>query len=135
MFRAMTTFLAAVAVLVLTDAARAAGAETPYDPRAAFAEVDTNHDGQIDIEEFHSRIVEVFYKADVDKDGVMTVTEYEGLPFSGAFEHADPNGDGKISLPEFVTIRFHQFENADSNHDTQLSVDEVVTAYEAGKHP
>jgi len=132
---AMTTFLVAGALLLSTHTGRAAGAEAPYDPRAAFAEVDTNHDGQIDIEEFHARLVEVFYRADADKDGVMSVGEYELLPFSGAFEHGDANGDGKISLPEFVTIRFHQFVNADSNHDTQLSVDEVVTAYETGKHP
>ena len=131
----VTTFLVVWAVLMLTPTARAGGPETPYDPRAAFAEVDTNHDGQIDIEEFHARLVEVYYKADADKDGVMSVNEYERLPFSGAFIDADANGDGKISLTEFVTIRFRQFETADSNHDTQLSVEEVVTAYEAGKQP
>jgi Ca2+-binding EF-hand superfamily protein len=105
----------------------------PYDPRASFAETDTNKDGQIDIEEFHVRLVEVFYNADTNKDGFLSIDEYERLPFSGAFKDADTNGDGRLSLPEFVAIRFRQFEEADTNHDYQLSVEEVVTAYEGRK--
>ena len=105
----------------------------PYDPRAAFVETDTNKDGQIDLEEFHVRLVEVFYNADTNKEGFLSIDEYERLPFSGSFKDADTNGDRRVSLPEFVTIRFRQFEEADANHDFQLSVDEVVTAYEGGK--
>jgi Ca2+-binding EF-hand superfamily protein len=115
---------------MLCSTAWAQGPTKPYDPRAAFAEVDTNEDGQIDIEEFHVRLVEVFYRADSNKDGFLSVDEYGRLPFSGAFKAADANGDGRISLPEFVRIRFRQFEEADTNHDYQLSADEVVTAYE-----
>jgi len=126
-------FVVVSAHFILSSAVWAQGQATPYDPRAAFAEVDTNKDGQIDIEEFHVRLVEVFYNADTNKDGFLTVDEYGRLPFSGAFKNADTNGDGRISLPEFVTIRFRQFEEADASHDYQLSVDEVVTAYEGGK--
>jgi len=104
-----------------------------YDPRAAFAQTDTNKDGQIDVEEFHARLVEVFFNADTNKDGFLSVEEYERLPFSGGFKEADTNGDGRVSLPEFVAIRFHQFEEADKNHDEQLSLDEVLNAYEGGK--
>ena len=129
----LATFLAAGAHLVCSSPAWAEGPTKPYDPRAAFAEVDTNKDGQIDIEEFHVRLVEVFYSADTNKDGFLSADEYARLPFSGAFKAADTNGDGRISLAEFVTIRFRQFEAADTNHDYQLSVDEVVTAYEGGQ--
>jgi hypothetical protein len=128
--RVAAVFLVAGASLLLSHAAKAEGPAVSYDPRAAFAQTDTNKDGQIDIEEFHARLVEVFYNADTDKDGFLSAAEYGRLPFSGSFEHADTNGDGRISLPEFVAIRFRQFEAADSNHDFQLSVDEVVTAYE-----
>jgi Ca2+-binding EF-hand superfamily protein len=128
-----TMLVLASANFILSGAGWAQGRATPYDPRAAFAEVDTNKDGQIDIEEFHVRLVEVFYKADTNKDGFLSVDEYGRLPFSGPFKAADTTGDGRISLPEFVTIRFRQFEEADTNHDYQLSVDEVVTAYEGGK--
>ena len=126
-------FLLASTSLMFISGVRAESQGKPYDPRAAFAEVDTNKDGQIDIEEFHMRLVEIFYNADTNKDGVLSVDEYGRLPFSGAFKAADANGDGRISLPEFVTIRFRQFEEADTNHDYQLSVDEVVTAYEGGQ--
>ena len=127
-----TVFLVGT-TFMLTEAVWAGDQGKPYDPRAAFAEVDTNKDGQIDIEEFHVRLVEIFYNADTNKDGFLSVDEYERLPFSGAFKDADTNGDGRISMPEFVTIRFHQFQEADTNHDTQLSGDEVVTAYEGRK--
>ena len=131
---ALAAFLVAGANLMLTSGAWAQGQAKPYDPRAAFAETDTNKDGAIDIEEFHVRLVEIFYSADTNKDGFLSIDEYERLPFSGAFKDADANGDGRISLPEFVSIRFRQFEEADTNHDFQLSLDEVVTAYEGRKH-
>lgn len=131
----LTTFLVLGAALMFAGRVSAEGSAAPYDPRAAFAQADTNHDGQLDIEEFHARIVEVFYNADRNKEGILTVDEYERLPFSGTFKEADANGDGQISLTELVTIRFRQFENADTNHDTQLSVEEVVTDYEGRKKP
>lgn len=130
----LVSFLFASATLVLTTSGWAADQAKPYDPRVAFAESDTNKDGQLDIEEFHVRLVEIFYNADTNKDGFLSIDEYERLPFSGAFKEADTNGDGRVSLPEFVTIRFHQFEEADTNHDSQVSLDETITAYEGRKH-
>jgi Ca2+-binding EF-hand superfamily protein len=130
---AMTALLLAGATLMLASVTRGESPGKPYDPRASFAQTDTNKDGVIDIEEFHVRMVEVFYNADTNKEGFLSVDEYGRMPFSGAFKDADANGDGRISLPEFVTIRFRQFEEADTNHDTQLSVDEVITAYEGIK--
>jgi Ca2+-binding EF-hand superfamily protein len=130
---AVAALLLAGTTLLIATMTRAQSQGKPYDPRASFAETDTNKDGAIDIEEFHVRIVEVFYNADTDKEGFLSVDEYQRLPFSGAFKDADANGDGRISLPEFVTIRFRQFEEADTNHDTQLSLDEVITAYEGRK--
>ena len=48
------------------------------------------------------------------------------LPYPEGFKDADKNADGRVSLPEFVALRFHQFEDADTNHDGQLSLEEVV---------
>jgi len=133
MRRVLAAFFLVSPLFTFSAPAWAQGPATPYDPRAAFVGIDTNKDGQIDVEEFHVRLVEVFYNADTNKDGFLSVDEYGRLPFSGALKAADTGGDGRISLPEFVTIRFRQFEEADTNHDYQLSVDEVVTAYEGGQ--
>ena len=130
MRRVRVLFLLAGALLVLNRAGRATDQGKPYDPRAAFAETDTNKDGAIDLEEFHARLVEVFYNADTNKDGVLVVDEYKHLPLSGDFKEADVVQDGRLSLREFVRIRYQEFEHADTNHDGELSVDEVVAAFE-----
>jgi Ca2+-binding EF-hand superfamily protein len=129
---AIATLLLAGAASVLSLGAYAADREMSYDPRAAFAETDTNKDGFIDLGEFHARLVEVFYSVDTDKDGFLIVTEYRVLPLSNDFEEADVNNDGKLSLKEFVRIRYHEFQDADDGQDGVLSVDEVVQAYEGG---
>ena len=124
------------AVLVLTIAASKAGDQPQsYDVKAAFAESDTNADGEIDLAEFHARMVEVFYNADLDKNGSLSPAEYQRLPFSGEFKDADPTGSGRVTLHEFVAVRYRQFVEADSNHDGALSFDEVVAAYEGRKAP
>jgi Ca2+-binding EF-hand superfamily protein len=127
--RVLFVSLATIA-LALVSGARAAEPGASYDPRQAFAETDTNHDGRIDLAEFHERIVDVFYFTDTNKDGFLSPEEYARLPFSGSFTVADINGDGKLSLHEFVAVRFHQFLAADANHDCELSLEEVIAAYE-----
>jgi len=124
------------ALLVLvggTPAHSQATPRTPYDPKAVFAEADKNGDGQIDIGELHDRLVEVFYNTDTNKDGFLSVEEFNRLPYPEGFKVADRDGDGRISLKEFVEIRFHQFEAADTNHDGQLSLEEVIIVYEGRK--
>ena len=127
--------LLVTAVFVLTSGARAQDKGKPYDPRAAFAETDRNHDGEIDLEEFHARLVDVFYITDRNKDGFLSADEFIQLPYPEGFKDADKNGDGRVSLPEFVRIRFRQFEDADSDHDGQLSLAEVLVVFEGTKHP
>ena len=75
----LAAFVLASAHVMLGGAAWAQGPAQSYDPRAAFAQVDTNKDGQIDIEEFHVRLVEVFYNADTNKDGFLNADEYARL--------------------------------------------------------
>lgn len=117
---------------VLLDAPEATGqtVQSVDDIRRIFAEADTDGNGEIDLSEFHARLIEVFYAADTNKDGVLDRDEYNRLPFSGEFKAADMNGDGRISLHEFVAIRFRQFEEADTTHDAVLSLDEVLAAYQ-----
>jgi Ca2+-binding EF-hand superfamily protein len=129
---ALLSLLIAGASLALAGTTHAAGQvpQSEQDIRRIFAQVDTNGDGEIDLAEFHARLVEVFYQADTNKDGFLSPEEYNRLPFSGDFKAADTNGDGRISLHEFVAIRFRQFEQADTNHDGALSFEEVLAAYQ-----
>ena len=106
-------------------------ARPPQDPQAAFKQTDENGDGRIDREEFHHRMVEIFFHGDRDKDGYMTQEELAGaVEFPKDFEGADRNGDGRISLYEFVQVRFATFDEVDTDHDGLLSVEEVVDAFE-----
>ena len=108
----------------------AADASPKHDPRAAFKETDTNGDGVIDHEEFHIRIVEVFYFADTNKDGYLDPNELKVLVFADDFDENDKDANGRVSLREFLRVRFDDFSKADKDHDGTLSVDEVVITYE-----
>jgi len=125
-----TWMLIVAAALCASRAARAEGPQPTYDPRAAFAETDTNRDGTIDRWEFYNRTVEVFYRADANKDGVLTADEITLLPFPNDMRDADSNHDGRITLNEFLRVRELDFEAADRDKDGVLSLDEVVSIYE-----
>ncbi len=105
-----------------------------YDARAAFDEADRNGDGVIDHEEFQERMTEVFFFADRNKDGWLDATELRTLVFPDDFTADDKDADGRVSLREFMRVRFRDFRTADRNGDEVLSVDEVVATYE-GKRP
>lgn len=126
--------IARLLVAHLALAAPAAFAEEPaqrHDPRAAFGETDQNADGRVDRAEFHHRMVEIFFHGDRDKNGYMTSEELAGaVEFPKDFEKADRDGDDRISLYEFVQVRFATFDEVDTNTDGLLSVDEVVEAFE-----
>jgi hypothetical protein len=124
-----------VAMVVVSVGAVQGGEQKPYDVKAAFNESDKNKDGEIDLEEFHSRLVEVFYSADTNKDGFLSAAELSQLPLPENVKDVDQDADGQVSLHEFVRIRFRQFEEADTNHDGELSLDEVVAVFEGRKHP
>jgi hypothetical protein len=124
----------ACCAVLLALVALPAFAEEPaktHDPRAAFGETDRNGDARVDREEFHHRMVEIFFHGDRDKDGYMTTDELAAaVEFPKDFEGADRNADGRISLYEFIQVRFATFDEVDTDKDGLLSVEEVVAAFE-----
>ncbi|MBL8668042.1 MAG: EF-hand domain-containing protein [Rhodospirillales bacterium] len=116
--------LLALACLLGLAAALPASAQ---DIESKFATADLNKDGKIDRAEYQRRMVEVFYFADKNKDGVVTIEEIAAIETvdEPAFKKADKNGDGKLTLNEFVTYRVIQFDEADTNHDGVLTLEEV----------
>jgi Ca2+-binding EF-hand superfamily protein len=122
-----------LALLAVAAPAAAEEKAPAHDPRKAHAETDTNGDGSVDRAEFHARMVEVFFFADGDRDGFITWIELEkSVPLPDDYRGADRDDDGRISLYEFVQVRFYDFDRVDTNQDGLLSVEEVVIVFEGG---
>ncbi|HVP29471.1 MAG TPA: EF-hand domain-containing protein [Myxococcota bacterium] len=131
----IATSLSLAAGLALAGPVRAQEPAPPqkYDPKVAFAETDTNGDGRIDHAELMTRIVDVFYLADTNKDGYLSTEEMTAaVVYQSDFDEADLNHDGKISMPEFEHDRAKQFEAADLNHDGVLTLEEVEVKFRGG---
>lgn len=122
-----------IACLILALLAPASGwtdeIPPPHDPRAAHAATDLNHNGEINREEFEQRIIHIFYFADVDKDGYVTAGQLMAFDEDLLFKTADTDGDSRLSLSEFLVVRFENFREADTDGSDSLSVEEVVEAF------
>jgi Ca2+-binding EF-hand superfamily protein len=101
----------------------------PHDPRAAHAATDRNHDGEINREEFEQRMIHIFYFADVDRDGFVTIGQLTVFDEGLLFETADSDSDSRLSLSEFLIVRVENFRKADADGSDTLSVEEVVEAF------
>ena len=108
---AMLIVIGGLTVAVLP--ARADDAAPKHDPRVAFSETDINQDGVVDHAEFQMRITEVFFSADRNKDGFLDPLELKQLAFPDDFTADDKDRDGRVSMREFLRVRFHDYEVAD----------------------
>jgi len=132
--RAISALVVAAGIAFAAVPVRADDAAKKSDPRTAFAESDLNHDGSVDRSEFQARMVEIFYFADVNKDGFLDPTELKRLAFPEDFTDDDKDHDGRVTMREFLRVRIRDFDAADTNDDGELSLEEVVAAYEGRKH-
>lgn len=126
MRRDVSLFLASVAVgCLLTPGAPSQAAAQAAS--GSFSTSDLDKNGKIDRAEYQRRMVEVFYFADRNKDGVVTIEEIVAIePLDDkAFKAADRDGSGTLTVNEFVAYRMIQFDEADRNKDGVLTVEEV----------
>jgi len=121
----------------------------------AFVAVDSNKDGFADRAELEAAENKglaarkqallkereaAFRKLDADKNGTLTLQEFNAVASAQALPKADvapllnrmdTNKDGKISLAENRGPAMAQFDRADTNKDGTLSVDEERAAARA----
>ena len=91
------------------------------------ASADKNKDGKIGRIEFLERMREAFFFVDANKDGFLTLEEYQRIEGADArgFTRADRNKDGKLSIDEFLKAVTGDFDAADKNDDGVLDDEEV----------
>jgi Ca2+-binding EF-hand superfamily protein len=124
--RSLVIGTTAVCVLLGAAASQGVRAQSEGEP---FSLTDIDKNGRIDRQEYQRRMVEVFYFADSNKDGVVTVEELAVIETVDpkAFRAADKNGDDNLTVDEFVAYRMVDFTAADANKDGVLTYEEAQT--------
>lgn len=129
----MTRSLVAV-LLVLSAAGVASAQELPDRPiqraeviatvRRQFARLDANHDGVVTRAEFDA------YRAHQAPEP-PNVSPFEHIG-GHWFDHADPNGTGRVTVAMAAQHPLELFDMADVNHDGTVSVEERRVAQAMG---
>jgi Ca2+-binding EF-hand superfamily protein len=104
------------------------GAGAPkLDAAGTMGLTDRTGDQKIDREEYNQRMTEVFFFADADKDGNLTIAELTAVvPVdTRAFQMADKDRNGKLSLGEFLYSVHIDFTSADTNRDGVIDMQEL----------
>ena len=97
-------------------------------PKQAFENADADGDGNVDVEEYRRRKVEIFVVMDANGDGFIIIGEVPD-EHKSKFEKVDENKDGRITLHEYLVFVMPAFWlEYDTNKDTVLTIDEVEAA-------
>lgn len=140
----------ALSILALTCAAQA-GTQPPDQGLALglaaggdISQLDADHDGWVSREEASAAAARAFAKLDVNGDGRLDRGDAREAPgphifrFPGdasspqdlppflfllaTIDEADTNGDGAISLDEYVAYQLRFFDAGDGNHDGRIRI-------------
>ncbi len=128
------------------------------DKKAKFAEMDTNGDGAVSLDELTAnataKIQERFTKMDTNGDGQVTEDELtsrkdkgkkgkkgkyggkHGGKYGGimSFDSLDANDDGTVALDELTAYAQEIFTKMDADGDGQVTKDEIKSAKRKGKY-
>jgi Ca2+-binding EF-hand superfamily protein len=98
---------------------------------SALSEIDTDHDGTIDLNEAKTAAVSEFDKLDADHDGTLDHKELNGRISKSDWRIADPDNDKTISKDEYIAFVEFAFKRADKDHEG--TVDEKEARTPAGR--
>jgi len=114
-------------ISLITPTASFGAANQRMDATTTMAIADKNGDERIDREEYHQRMTEVFFFADVDKDGELTLTEIQVVEAvtPERFYAVDQNGSQTLTVYEYIYALHIDFEAADRNNDGTLDLEEL----------
>ncbi len=130
----VVAWLGALAIggAMLTGASLAQAHETitpqKLTPQQAFERADLDNDGDVDIEEFRGRKIEVFMLIDANGDGFIVLAEVPA-EHKDKFPKVDEDNDGRVDLHEYLVFVMPAFWlEYDLNNDALLTLDEVEAA-------
>lgn len=99
--------------------------------KAIFDLLDTNHDGKISVSEFKNNQMLIFYIWDKNKDLVLTPDE---TPLPPDVFRRIAGENSKIDTMEFMNVVDSAFERADINRDGFLTLDEFTKMRQLVRH-
>jgi hypothetical protein len=94
-------------------------------PPAALQQLDSDHDGTVDLNEAKAAAAAVFDRLDRDHDGSLDRHELRGRLNAAQFSGADPDHDGTLSGDEYMAVVEMRYNAADSDHDGTLDAKEL----------
>lgn len=117
-----------------------ASAQTPGDGRPAgfLAELDTNQDGAVSLQEFQAARLDDADALDTNRDGIVTHAEmkvaHEKMAEQRFIRGHDQDGDGRVSVAELTARKAKFFEYMDRDGDGQVTAEEMKGGKHRGAH-
>jgi Ca2+-binding EF-hand superfamily protein len=87
----------------------------------------------IDRAEFQEWVVDVFFFRDTNHKGYLVPGDVQDAMSAEKFKAADRNGDGRLTLQEFLNALFQDFAAMDVNQDGAITVGEIEAYIKTAK--
>ena len=91
-----------------------------------FLRADLDRDGRLSVKEFMELRRSIFRIADIDRNDYLSYVEFELLILMEQVGWTDKNNNGRIELSELSDSLRHAFEELDTNHDGYLIPEEAA---------